>query len=135
MKLKTALIFAAVLLLAVAIPVFAQTASTNAVLKFVVSTTRTDGSTITGPLTYYALYGGKGTAASAKTRYATAIKPDGSTPIPNIPLGTCFQVVTSELQPGNVPIESSPTNEACLPFAPNSASGLTVTVSIQISTP
>lgn len=134
MKLRTALIFAAALLLAVVVPVLAQTSSMGAVLKFTVPTTHTDGSALTGPLTYYALYGAKGSAASAKTRFATPIKPDGSTPIPNMPLGTCFQVVTSELQPGNVPIEASPSNEACLPFPPNGATNLTVTVSIQITT-
>lgn len=113
----------------------AQTTTMGATLKFGVPTTRTDGSPIVGPLTYYAVYGAKGSAASAKTRFATPVKPDGSVVIPGMAPGTCFQVITSELQPVNVPIESAPTNEACLPFPPNGATNLTVTVSIQITSP
>lgn len=115
--------------------VHAQTATTNAVLKFTVPTTHTDGSPITGALTYSALYGAKGSTLANKTRFATAVKPDGSVSIPNMPWGTCFQVVASELQSGNVAIDGAPTNEACLPFPPNGATNLTVTVSIVISSP
>lgn len=113
----------------------AQTTTMGAKLTFTPPTTHTDGSPLTGALTYYALYGAKGTAASSKTRYGTPLKPDGSVVIPNMAAGTCFQLVTSEMQTSGVPVESSPTNESCLPFPPNGPTNVTVTVTIQITSP
>lgn len=132
---KLALIALIVLAPLFALNLHAQTATTGATLKFTAPVTHTDGSGNLGPLSYAAYYGAKGSSISSKTKFATPVKPDGSVVIPNVPWGTCFQVIVTETQAANVPIDGAPTNEACLPFPPNGATNLTVTVTIQINSP
>lgn len=116
----------ALLVLLLPIALHAQTATIGATVKFTAPTQHTDATPITGALTYIAQSGPKG---GTKTRLATPVSPAGTT-IPNITPGTCFQVIAVEAG-----VESSPSNEACLPMPPNAATGLTVTVTISINSP
>jgi hypothetical protein len=102
---------------------YAQTSTVGTTLKFTAPTQHTDGTPITGTLSYVILSGPKG---GSKTRLTTPGVPAGTTLSGQAP-GTCYQVIAAEAG-----IESAPSNEACLSMPPSSPSGLTVTVTIQI---
>jgi hypothetical protein len=112
------------LLACFAIGANAQTTSTSATLQFTAPTKRTDGVSITGPLSYAILAGPRG---GTKTRLSTPANPSGTT-LPAQAPGTCYQIVAIEGA-----LESAPSNEACLNAAPNAATGLTVTVTIVVT--
>jgi hypothetical protein len=104
---------------------FAATAQTprTAVITFTAPTTRTDGSTITGALSYEVWQGLKGgTKAKASTVNAT------STTI-NITTGLlggreyCWHIVAVEAG-----IASAPSNEACKAFEQSPPNTVTITV-------
>lgn len=110
-----------VLLTLIASCAIAQTVTTSNTLSWTAPTTNTDGSTITGTLTYNVYQGAKG---GAFTKTASAVT--GSSTTVTTTAGSCF-AVTSVAQGS----ESALSNTACLlqPSGPTAASvSVTITV-------
>lgn len=91
-----------------------QTAQVTAKILFKAPTTRVpDGSPITGPLYYSVFAGDKG--QTQKSRLVTTSVPGAtSITIPNVTLGTCFELAAVEDQGAAGKIEGPHTVESCL---------------------
>lgn len=95
----------------------AQTVTTSIALSWIAPTKNTDGSAITGTLTY-ALY--QGTSGGTFTQVATGITGTNTT-VASPAAGNCFEVIALEAVSGST-TASAPSNVACaeIPGSPTS---------------
>lgn len=101
----------------------AQTSTLNTTLNFKAPTTHTDGSAITGALTYNIYQGAKGATKPKVTTFTTT-----TGTVANVAPGACFQVTAVEAG-----VESALSQEACILAAPGVPTNVTVTVQITIT--
>jgi hypothetical protein len=105
----------------------AQTVTTAVNLGWKAPTANTDGSTITGTLTY-ALY--QGPPAGPFTQVATGLT-GTTTVVTTLAAGNCFTLVANELI-GTSTTSSAPTGTTCALIPDSPPGGLTVTVTLTI---
>lgn len=105
-------------------PAHAQAAGYTATITLKPVTTFSDGTALTGTLSYN-VYG----AAKGVTKVKTTSTPVNATTltVANVAPGTCFDVTAVTT---TSPFESVHSNESCLPVAP---AGTTITVTIVLS--
>jgi hypothetical protein len=118
--------FAAVITACAVIPASAQTASTSVTLSWTAPTKNTDGSAITGTLTYN-LY--QGPAAGPFVKVASNIT-GTSDVVTSLSAGNCFAVTAVETGSATS-TESALSNTSC-DIVPGSPSGLTITVTVTV---
>lgn len=125
--MRRLLILPLLLLSLFALPAMAQAAPPTATITWVPATTRTDGTTITGPVTFN-LYRGVGNGGEAAAPYQTGLTGTTFTDTVGLLNGTteCYQMTEVETATG---LESARTNEACKTFPaspPSAPTSLTV---------
>jgi hypothetical protein len=107
-------------------------AQVTAKILFKAPLTRTDGSPVTGPLYYVVFAGDKGQVQ--KSRLVSTSSPGAtSITIPNVAMGTCFELVAAEDQGAAGRIEGPHTPESCLIVAPGAPTNVTVQLVITVA--
>lgn len=119
-------IFALLLSSLAACSVLAQTVATSIALSWVAPTTNTDGTTITGTLTY-ALY--QGTKGGTFTQVGTGLTGTNTT-VTSASAGNCFELIAVETLAGST-TASAPAGPVCAEV-PGSPSGFTVTWTVTV---
>lgn len=114
--------FAALALVLASAVALAQTATTSATLAWTAPTANTDGSAISGALTYNVYEGPK---AGPFTKVASGLS-GGTTTLTSLTAGPCFAVTTVEAAS-----ESALSNTVCV-LEPDGPSSLTVTLTVTV---
>jgi hypothetical protein len=118
--------FAAVITACAVIPASAQTTSTSVTVGWIAPTKNTDGSAITGTLTYN-LY--QGPPAGPFVKVASGIA-GTSDVVTSLSEGNCFAITAVETGTASS-VESALSSTACATI-PGSPSGLTITVTVTV---
>jgi hypothetical protein len=107
---------------------FAQTVTTKVNLSWTAPTANTDGSAITGALTYNVYQGPKAGPFVAIATGATGT----TTTVTTLASGNCFSVVAQEATGSTSFTDSAPSNTQCVPV-PNAPGSVTVTVTVTLT--